>query len=769
LTANGDFACADVAMFDADHDGDLDLFIVNANGPNELLSNNLDGTFRPLAEASGLVGNGGGRQLVTTDIDGDRDVDILVLGDDGENTLWLNDRLWQYRAADKLGAFASADIVAAVAGDVNADGQVELYAMDPAHAVSRWTPGDGWQVDAVLAAPASDAGREPTGTPQLALSDFDGDGHADLMVVNAEALSVHALDDAGATTPLFTEPGAFAAVVPWLWDVEQGPGLLGLKKGLGPSEPGPNAARLPAASAALTKWLPGPGRHRFVALNFTGKEDQADSMRSNRSGIGTHAALRVGSQWSLGSNFSAHSGPGQSVMPLSFGLGGAPRADYVAVNWSDGVFQTELNLEPGLTTIAETQRQLSSCPVLFAWNGERFAFVSDVLGVGGLGFMTAPGEVATPRPWEYFRLPDGAAVPRDGVLTFKLTEPMEEIAYLDSVSLHTIDVPPGWQVVLDERMGTGAPAPTGEPLFYREALLPTRAVNDRGQNVTDAVLVLDEVAAPVGDLDARFIGRVATPHALTLEFDRPLNAGDARPVLVADGWVEYPYSQTVFAAWQAGAHYVPPTLEARGADGQWRVVYAQFGYPAGMPREMALPLDALPEGTTALRLTTTLEVYWDRLRVVFAETPPDGVRRTKTGVASATLARTGFARRSNGPQRRPGYDYDQRTPYWDTRYPSGFYTATGDVTPLVSAIDDALAVFGPGEEVDFTFPAAPQEDGWTRAYVLEFRGWAKDMDLYTRDGGTVAPLPVRAPEGDATQTVRDALHERFNTRYESGN
>ncbi len=211
--------------------------------------------------------------------------------------------------------------------------------------------------------------------------------------------------------------------------------------------------------------------------------------------------------------------------------------------------------------------------------------------------------------------------------------------------------------------------------------------------------------------------------------------------------------------------YTPPTLEARGADGMWYSVYPNFGYPAGMPREMALPLDNLPPGTTALRLSTSLEVYWDRLRVVFAEPAPAGLRRTVADVETASLAKTGFPLRTNGPQRRPGYDYSQRTPYWDTRYPSGFYTEAGDVTPLVSATDDALAIIGPGEEIEFSFPVAPAAEGLSQVYVLEFRGWAKDMDLYTRDGGTVAPLP----HGDAANvSVRDALHERFNTRYESG-
>ena len=81
---------------------------------------------------------------------------------------------------------------------------------------------------------------------------------------------------------------------------------------------------------------------------------------------------------------------------------------------------------------------------------------------------------------------------------------------------------------------------------------------------------------------------------LTLEFPRTLDSLAGEPMLLIDGWVEYPYSQTNFAAWQAGAAYEAPTLEAY-AGGAWHTVAAQFGYPAGMPRRMSMPLAELRE------------------------------------------------------------------------------------------------------------------------------------------------------------------------------
>jgi len=54
--------------------------------------------------------------------------------------------------------------------------------------------------------------------------------------------------------------------------------------------------------------------------------------------------------------------------PLAVGLKGARRADSVSIDWSDSVFQSELDVSTDrLQQISETQRQPSSCPVLFAW------------------------------------------------------------------------------------------------------------------------------------------------------------------------------------------------------------------------------------------------------------------------------------------------------------------------------------------------------------------------------------------------------------------
>ena len=637
----------DGALFDADHDGDLDVWLVNGSGPNELLNNNGDGTFRRIAGQAGLAADRRpSRGVAVADLDGDRDHDLVVLKATPPHEVFLNDRVWRYRPGPGFERFAAAELDAIVAADRDADGQVELYTAGP-RGLERWEPDATGAWDRTAIGPA---GRGAIGP--LAVADVDGDGEPDLLEGLADGWAAWPTASP-ATSPV---AGASASGVrAWAVvhrDPMSGPSIVGL------------------GDQGLVEWAPGPHRPRYLSIAPTGREIASDQRRSNTSGIGTRIAMRTGSRWTAVDTVRTASGPGQSLQPVSLGLGGADRADFVSLLWSDGILQTEIDLDAGrIHRIEETQRQLSSCPVLFTFDGTGFRFVTDILGVGGIGFLERPGVYSPPHPHERVLLPDGALAARDGRYQVLLGEPMEEVTYLDRAALVVYDLPPGWQMALDERKAIAGPMPTGDPVFYREERLPRRVVNDRGVDVTTATAAADLVAAPPGAVDRRFIGRTA-PHEVTLEFDAPVERGPGPPVLMIDGWVEYPYAQTVFAAWQANAPYLAPTLEARDRTGRWHVVAREFGYPAGMPRRMTLPLPNLPRDTVALRLHTTQEIYWDRLSVIYSEPAPEVVVRP-AGLAAATVRMSGFAHRTTGPQRTPHYDYTRRAPMLDTRHPRG--------------------------------------------------------------------------------------------------
>ncbi len=313
--------CADGGMVDADHDGDLDIFVVNGNGPDELFSNNGDGSFRRLGASQGIAGAASGRQFLAADLDNDRDLDLLVINQGGDNAVWTNDRLWQYRAAEGFDDFRATALLAVTIADMDTDGRPEIHGVsEDGRLLSwRWQPA-GWK--------QAQHGEVHGNSPQLATADFDGDGRLEMLVASSEEISIR--DAPAPLTVVVDDPGPLGPALVLNADVNAGPELVA-----------------PAADGSLRRWPAGPGRLPFLGLSLSGREDQGDSMRSNQSGIGARVSLRLLDRWTITSTLERDSSPGQSLQPLFMGLGGQPNADYVAIDWSDGVFQTELDLDAG--------------------------------------------------------------------------------------------------------------------------------------------------------------------------------------------------------------------------------------------------------------------------------------------------------------------------------------------------------------------------------------------------------------------------------------
>ena len=604
-------ACAAGALADADHDGDLDVFVTGDAG-FELFNNNRDGTFGAWRKNAAWRGPGVSNSWSPTS---------TATGISTSSWSTTNRRTTPGRTTSPgpTGRLKASTTCA-----------IRRFARSPS---STPTP-TGTARSTALAAKACAAGATTASRGRPPQSNW---------TFQATRPALKAPTSMAISGPTFWLRGKTACrswpptwAVFWrasrLWTCRRR-ATVGLQPSTGPA--------VVTVSNDISILPPGAGRYPFLALTLTGRSE-AEQMRSNGSGIGTLAKVRAAGRWTVFDAMDTNSGPGQSLGPLLVGLAGHHQADFVALDWSDGVTQTELDLAAGEHhVIEETQRQLASCPVLFAWDGTEFAFVSDVLGGAALGYLASVAEgggeglYAPPRPVESYLLSRDALTARDGYYQLKLGEPMEENVYLDAARLTVFDLPPGWDMVLDERLATGGAPATGEPIFFRHALSPVRVVNGSGADVTELAEAKDREAPPPGDLDHRFVGLLAEDQRLTFEFDAPLPDNAA---LVADGWIEYPYSQTVFAAWQAGLSYRPPDLEARGADGTWHTVQQAFGYPAGMPRTMAFRLPELPAGTNALRITSNMEIYWDR-----------AARRQRGDARQRSRDRT----RARGRHRRP--------------------------------------------------------------------------------------------------------------------
>jgi tetratricopeptide (TPR) repeat protein len=782
----------DGVMADLDHDGDLDLALLDGAGSLRLFAGIESGPMREITDRLQGEAAKPATQIALGDVDGDRDVDLLLAGPEG-CAVWCNDRLWSWTRQPRFSAIESRPAQWIACSERAIDGTpLVMLRQAPATAagassqvggslvvLAPTTPERGanwsgaWEV---IAQGSLDPGGAAGTSSMFTLADLNGDLHHEVLC--GEGAALIGMDPSG--QQVWVDRAPKPATV---WAV------VNLKPEAGPSM----IATQPGGPPIV--FGPGSGRGGFAAVDPRGRIDPAQSMRSNASGIGTRLTARIGNEWSSTTTWRIGSGPGQSLQPVSIGLGPAPHVDALAIDWSDGVTQSELWLMAGSRrTLVETQRQISSCPVIFAWNGREHAFVTDCLGVGGLGYLVEPGVYAPPRPWEHVLLAPGTLVADRGLYRLKLSEPMEEACWIDGARLKAYDLPAGWSIAVDERMGINGPQPTGAPIFWRTEHLPTaigtpvgassahqggvgaaRAVHASSRPTHDhsskppppmpplsAIMHADRVALDPGPLDHRHIGRLQSDHVVELEFGLDLAAlKDAW--LVMDGWIEYPYCQTMFAAWQDGAAFRAPSLEARDADGAWVMVAEQFGYPAGMPRRAMLPLPALPAGATALRLSTNHQIYWDRLAIIVAEPAP--IEPVPCASRSAAVARRGYALRSTGPQFLPHYNDARAVPLWDCRVQVGHYTQLGDCLALTTAQDDACAIFAGGEELQLSFDAPQEQPGRTRHWVLELDGWCKDMDLFTKDGETLDPQPMR---GDALTPSARALQKEFNTRLQGG-
>src|SRR5260370_19172435 len=104
-------------------------------------------------------------------------------------------------------------------------------------------------------------------------------------------------------------------------------------------------------------------------------------------------------------------------------------------------------------------------------------------GPGVVGYWVAPGERDVPDSDEYLKVPARSVKARNGLLSFRFMEPMEETVYLDQVRLLAVDHPAAYEVFPNERFASAPPFPEFRVIASRDARAPIGAWDDRGNDV----------------------------------------------------------------------------------------------------------------------------------------------------------------------------------------------------------------------------------------------------------------------------------------------
>ncbi len=497
----------------------------------------------------------------------------------------------------------------------------------------------------------------------------------------------------------------------------------------------------------------GNGNH-WITLELGGRwHEGPQSMRTNVHGIGTRVNLN-GTGLDLPYLFSTNrTGPGQSVGPFLLGLADRPTVPLIRYRWPDGVLQTEMNVPVDqCLVVAEYSRKTGSCPVVFTWNGERYKCLGDSLAAGALGYLVAPGVVHDPDRDEALLIPPDGLVARNGFFEIAITEPMDELAFLDEAILEVVDVPPDHELLLDERFTVAEPRPSGSLILMDRAdrIDPIRSVDSLGQSITGLLSAWDRQTIQNIPKISEWPG-YAREHAIELDFeiDPSTSSNSSRFHLVLAGSVSFPYSQTNYAAATAGVQLRLPDLQVLDDERRWATVIPHFGFPAGMPRRMTLDVtEWVSQGHRSFRIVTNLDCLWDEAFLArVSDAPAISPRVTQRSVVSAQLGYRGMLREVMPDGHPPKiYDYDQIESTPPVRVP-GMLTRYGRVESLLSADDDQIVVLAAGDDLRIRFDADGLPElltGWTRRFVLRLVGHCKDADLMTGASQTVGPLPYRA-------------------------
>ena len=516
----------------------------------------------------------------------------------------------------------------------------------------------------------------------------------------------------------------------------------------------------------------GGTRNHSMRLAFTGLAD-------NKTALGTKVEVFSNGKWQ---KFEIAGGSGylsQNSTEILAGLGQAEHADVVRMLWPTGVPQDEIDLAAAKpAAITELDRRGSSCPVLFAWDGDKYEFVSDVIGAAVIGHWVSPTATNKADADEWIKVDGSQLKVRNGYLSLRFGEPMEEINFVDQVRLVAIDHPEGTEVYPDERFLSEPPFASGRTVVASAATHPpVGAWDDEGRDVLALLSTRDHKY--VRDFTNLSYAGYANKHALTLDLGDWSRQNPLR--LFMHGFIEYFSASSMYAAWQAGLEPIPPYVEAQMPDGSWKRILDDMGFPAGLPRTIVVDLTGkLPEGARRIRITTNLQIYWDQVLVDNGPDELKQVRQTEVPLGMAHLAFRGYPQQVDGET--PGdltYHYDKISATGPFQWQRGSYTHYGDVTPLLDKPDNHYVIFGSGEEIDTEFSAAPLPPlpaHWKRDYFFYANGFVKDMDFYEALPFTVAQMPFHEmstypyPVSEHYPDGAAALQYRldWNDRFESG-
>lgn len=630
----------------------------------------------------------------------------------------------------------------------------------------------------------------------LAVGDLDNDGHPDMVVASGGVIQVMLSGRAPRTVASISDITVSSLVLAdydndgWLDIIAAGDNGILLFRNIGGGnfrdvthEVGLDMVPYHRVQAIHAADLDGDGNldlllelqdgHLQILRNDGGNANHSISIhlsgtRSNASGLGSGLEL-VSGGWRTYRQYDAN--------PMLIGIGRHTSLDRATVHWYDLAVTTANIAASGATPVTLTEPQLpaGSCPNLYAWDGNVFRYVCDILGSSPAGLPVAEGHLIDADTNELVWVGgEKMFPPKDGRFLVSITDELREVLYLDKAKLVAVDHAPGTEVHSLDKLVPRKPFPKKGIVTLGNRRPLISATRSDGKDVTAALMDIDGAMASPVKLRPPQLRGLAEPWAITLDFG-PLDA-DRPLVLALSGWLRFGGGMANIAAAQNPDLPFPfPKLDAETADG-WKPVDVVVGAPAGKTKTIVVDLAGkLPAGSRRLRLSCAFEIHWDRIALFEGMDPRQSQTIvTRLSPSSADLRWHGFGIYEDRPWDQPLtpiYERVTQTPPW-TLTPSGWCTRYGDVLELLENTNDHLAILNAGDEVLLSFDAGrlpAKAPDHMRDFFLYTDGWDKDADYHVIAGDSIEPIPFHGMDDQRYEALMPRSHNaweaRFNTRW----
>jgi hypothetical protein len=392
-----------------------------------------------------------------------------------------------------------------------------------------------------------------------------------------------------------------------------------------------------------------------------------------------------------------------------------------------------------LHLLVQAKENAGSCPFLYTYTGEKYAFIADLYGNG---ILDVP--YYYPNPEDYTKIEGDLLKQASGFYKMQITQEYDEISYLDQMTLMTVDHSKDLDVflsLLKEEIG--------EIYTVKKDLdIPVSAIDEEGKDVLPVIAEKDGIYTS---------GKQYNLDILELNLGDLSDAEEIKLAISAHmTWIPGSATSDTRKSYER-------FIQVKDENGDWVNILdtSEIIVPAAMPRTYVLDLTGrFIADDYSIKIGYYHDVNFDYVGID-TSTQEEAIINTLKATY-ADLHFRGYSNLKGVPAMPDYYDLSLTSPASFSQ-PSGSFTRFGNVLPLLSEQDDKFVILHHGDEISVNFDYIPAQEGMERDYVLYSWGYYKNK--YYGAGGAVDPLPFNGMSSYPYPTNENYPNDNEHTAY----